>query len=236
MTLGPSCVEECVKRDRAFRVEGQCARQGGQVDAWKSTPLGVAVVDRTSDGTLAIHHVAVGDDGILLSGIWNLSDPSEGEVADRLAHWIVTGTRDGLEYTQDVLGADLPVVDLAGLVDACESAEESLQESWEKYRDAEPRKRANLKPLAARSWPTVAEDGDAAVTLSAAGVSPYPESTPVVMRDVLAFARLVQHVLLSWWELETERTSRAYLGGGERQPFPPDWLASHPPYWPGRGS
>lgn len=206
--------------------------RGGNVETWKATPLGVAVVDQTATRSLAVHHVAVRDDGIFLSGIWNLVNPQPVAVQDRLAHWIVTGTRDGLEQARDLIGTDLPAVDLAGLVDACESAEEALQASWQSYRDAAPQKRANLKPLAARSWPQVAEDGDAAAILIAAGIAPYPAGSGELLRDVLASARLVHHVLTTWWELETERTSRAYLGGGDRQAFPSQWLARHAPYWP----
>jgi hypothetical protein len=210
-----------------WRLHGRSA-----VENWRARPLGIAVVDRTGAGALAIHHVAVRDDGIFLSGIWVVEDSEPGGVNDRLAHWVVTGTRDGLERVRDLLRMDIPAVDLAGLVAACEDAEENLQTSWEEYREAEPRKRANLKPLGARAWPQVAEDGDAASTLVAAGISPYPDSAPEPMRDVLAFTRLVQYVMATWWELETERTSRSYLGGGERKLFPTQWLAHHVPYWP----
>ena len=200
---------------------------------WKAVPLGIAVVDEASDRSLVVHHVAVREDGIALSGIWQMDSPTPSQVNDRLAQWIVTGTRDGLERVSGILGADMPLVDLAGLVEACEGAEEALHGEWEQYRDAEPRKRANLKPLAARTWPRIAEDGDAATALAAAGISPYPDSAPEMMRDLLAHTRLVQHVVTTWWELETERTSRSYLGGGQgRDLFPTGWLTAHPPYWP----
>lgn len=200
---------------------------------WKAVPLGITVVDEASDGSLLIHHVAVREDGIALSGIWQMDTPKPHQVNDRLTHWIVTGTRDGLAKVSGILGADMALVDLAGLVEACEAAEVELQAQWEQYRDSEPRKRANLKPLAARTWPQISEDGDAATALTAAGISPYPDSTPALMRDLLAHTRLVQHVVTTWWELETERTSRSYLGGGlGRDLFPPDWLTAHPPYWP----
>jgi hypothetical protein len=164
--------------------------------------------------------------------MWLLEDPEPGIVRDLLTHFIVTGTRDGLDAASGLTGAALSTADLAALVEACESAEAHLRAAWQEYQDAEPRKRANLKPLGARAWPQVAEDGDAAAILTAAGTSPFPESTPAEARDLLARTKLVAKVLGIWWELETERTSRSYLPGGDRQLFPSAWLAANPPYWP----
>lgn len=196
---------------------------------WKSVPLGLAVVDET-EGGLAIHHVTT--DGAL-TGIWFLPDPTAKEVADRLAHWIVVGTQDGIKRTEAVLGEPVGSADLAGLVDAAKEALDYLEATWQDYRDAEPKKRANLVPLAAKTWPTIADDGDAAAILSRVGVTPFPESTPADMRDVLALARLVQYLVTMWADLETERTSRPYLHDGTpARPLPPAWSESNPPWWP----
>ena len=201
------------------------------MDGWKATPLGVAVVDQTPSGAFGVHHVCVSADGVRLSGMWLLDNPEPGMVRDLLTHFIVTGTRDGLDAARGLTGDALSTVDLAALVEACEEAEAQLQAAWQEHQDAEPRKRANLKPLDAKAWPQVADDGDAA-DLTAAGTSPFPESTPTEARDLLAHTKLVAKVVGTWWELETERTSRSYLPSGDRQLFPAAWLAANPPYWP----
>ena len=115
-----------------------------------------------------------------------------------------------------------------------EDAEQALVETWVAYRDEEPKKRAKLKPLAARTWPAVGEDGDAAKILKRVGRSPYPDSTPTNMRDIIALARLVGYVMETWYDLEAERISRAYLNEGDttRRLYPPEWLAKYPPFWP----
>lgn len=204
------------------------------MDNWKDKPLGIAVVDESKMGTLLIHHVTVGAEGIGLSGIWELIDPSPNEVSDRLTHYIIIGTRDGIDRTEQIIGQPIRSADLAGFVAACEAADEALNEAWQEYQDEEPKKRAHLKPLAARSWPAVSEDGDAAKILKRVGRTPHPPTTPTLTRDVLSLANLVKYVIETWYELETDRMSRAYLNQGdtERRLYPTEWLNQFPPYWP----
>lgn len=203
---------------------------------WKNLPLGFALVDESKSGALLVHHVSVSSDGTSFTGMWKFPDPESEPtvVRDRLTHRIVVGTRDGMSRAEKVLGHAVTSANLAGLVAACEEAEQGLVETWEAYRDEEPKKRANLKPLAARTWPAVGEDGDAAKILKRVGKAAYPDSSPRESRDILALARLVSYVIDTWYDLETDRTSRAYLNAGDttRRLYPPDWLAHFPPYWP----
>jgi hypothetical protein len=203
---------------------------------WKDFPLGIAVVDESKDGSLLIHHVPIRDTKkeTRLSGIWKLSDPTTREVNDRISHWIIIGTRDGVERTESVLGHPIETADLAEFVAACEEANEALNDVWQEYQDEEPRKRLNLTPLAARSWPAIGEDGDAARIMKRVGQIPYPPSAPTEMRDILVLANLVKYVADTWYDLETDRISRAYLNRGDiqRRLYPKDWFAKFSPYWP----
>ena len=203
---------------------------------WKDVPLGFALVDESNAGALIVHHVSVSDEGAKFTGMWEFLDPENQPtvVRDRLTHWIVIGTRDGIDRAEKVMGHIVTSADLAGLVLACEKAEQELVETWEVYRDEEPKKRANLKPLAARTWPSVSEDGDAAKILKRVGKLPFPESTPNDSRDILALARLIAYVIDTWFDLETDRISRAYLNEGDviRRLYPTEWLTQFPPYWP----
>ena len=196
---------------------------------WQSAPLGMAVVDETAGG-LAIHHITIDGD---LTGIWFLPAPSRAEVIDRLAHWIVVGTKDGIDRTEAILEESVGSADLAGLVAAAEEAQDSLETAWLKYKEGESKKRANLKPLAAPSWPLITADGDAATILGRIGRQPFCDSTPEAMRDVLALARLVQYLVMLWRDLEMERTSRTYVSDGTPpMPLPPQWVDRNPPWWP----
>ncbi len=201
---------------------------------WKLDPLGFAVVDETNLGGLAIHHVSIRDEGVFFTGAWILRGPQPKEIQDRLSHRIPIGTVDGIKRIEAILGESFHSADLTDLVAACETAEESLNATWREYQSEEPKKRVNLVPLAARTWPAVTEDGDAARILKQIGKQPHPESTPPEMRDVLALARLVGYISETWYELEGERISRAYLNEGDtnRSLYPPAWLKAHPPYWP----
>jgi hypothetical protein len=146
---------------------------------------------------------------------------------------VIVGTRDGMERTHAVLGEHMGSADLSGLVSACVDATAELEASWQEYKDAEPKKRANLVPLNAPAWPEITEDGDAARILTAVGRAPFAADTPDDARDVLALANLVRYVAESWWELEAERTRRTYLNdGAPRRLLPPDWVAANPCWWP----
>lgn len=205
------------------------------MEAWKERPLGFALVDESTSGALLVHHVSVRDeDGICMSGLWEFPDPDPQIVRDRLTHRIIIGTRDGIARTEKVLGHSIDSADLAGFVTSCENAEVALNQMWLEYRDEEPKKRANLKPLSARTWPAVSEDGDAAKILKRVGRRPYSLGTPKEMRDIIALSQLVAYVIETWYELETDRTSRGYLNQGERERnlYPPEWVAQFPPYWP----
>lgn len=205
------------------------------MEAWKARPLGFALVDESNSGALLVHHVSVRDeDGITMSGLWDFPDPDPQIVRDRLTHRIIIGTRDGIARTEKILGHSINSADLAGFVTACEEVDEALNNIWREYQNEEPKKRSNLKPLAARSWPPISEDGDAARILKRVGRVPYPSTTPTEVRDVLALANLVKYVVDTWYELETDRISRAYLNQGDtqRRLYPVDWVAKFPPYWP----
>jgi hypothetical protein len=206
------------------------------MDEWKALPpLGFAVVDETRSGLLAINHVSVHEElGITRSGSWLLSNPDPWDVRDRLTHRILVGTDDGIRLTESTLKESLPSADLSEMVQDCEEAERLLNRTWQAYRDAEPKKRAKLKPLNAPKWPTITKDGDAARILKRVGKRGYPDSAPVEMRDVLALSSLVVYILDAWFELESERLGRAYLRGEEedRLLYPPNWLARHSAYWP----
>jgi len=204
------------------------------MDEWKMKPLGFAIVDEAKSGNLLIHHVSIREEGVFFSGLWNLQGVDPKGVQDRLTHWLIVGTRDGIAHAETLLGQEIHAADLAGLVAACEEADKSLNETWLEYRDEEPKKRANLKPLAARIWPAVGEDGDAAKILKRVGQSPFPQSTPIETRDILALAKLVAYVIETWYDLETDRLFRKYLNDeeGQRNLYPSEWLSKHHPYWP----
>lgn len=214
-------------------MESDYAR-GESMEDWKSQPLGFALVDQAKSGNLLIHHVSIREEGVFFTGLWSLNNPDSKIVQDRLTHWLITGTRDGMAQIEAVLGENIHAANLAGLVTACEKADKSLNEIWQEYRDEEPRKRANLKPLAARTWPMVGEDGEAAKILKRVGRSPFPQSAPNETRDILALANLVSYVIETWYDLETDRLSRKYLQMDEdkRHLYPPEWLNKHRPYWP----
>jgi len=201
---------------------------------WKLDPLGFAVVDETQKGDLAIHHVSIRDEGVFYTGAWVLRGPSSKEIQDRLRHWIPIGTVDGITKIKATIKESFTSANLTTLVTACEAAEDSLNETWREYQNKEPKKRANLVPLGAHTWPSVTKDVDAARILKQIGRQPPPESTPSEMRGVLALARLVGYISETWYELEGERISRAYLNNGDtrRAKYPPTWLKAHPPYWP----
>jgi hypothetical protein len=205
------------------------------MESWRKEPLGFALVDETTSGTLAIHHVSVREElGVAPTGAWLLEDPDPGVVRDLLTHRVIDGTSDGVRLTESIIRESVEPARLSGLVEACEAAEQELTAAWELYRDEEPVKRANLVPLKARTWPTFTEDGDAATILERVGKRPYSPDTPVEMRDIISLATLVRYVVEAWFDLETERITRAYLNGGntERSLYPPDWAKDHPPYWP----
>ena len=149
------------------------------METWQAKPLGFAIVDETSRGNLAVHHVSILEDGIFASGLWDLpAGIPKKEIQDRITHWIIVGTSDGIAATKKICGETLQSADLSGLVGACEAEEARLQAEWEKYRDFEPKKRSKLKPLAARNWPAVQDDGDAAKLLKKVGRRPYVDQTP----------------------------------------------------------
>lgn len=199
-------------------------------------PLGFAVVDETTKRHLAIHHVSILEEGILASGLWDLPiETPRSEIQDRITGWIVVGTNDGIAALNERLGQEVKSADLSGLVDACETEEARLQAEWEQYRDQEPRKRSKLKPLTARNWPAVQDDGDAARLLKRVGRRPYVAETPRDMRDIIAFSRLIIYIMETWYELEGERLGRHYLHTDDdhhRELFPPQWLKGHPPFCP----
>lgn len=201
---------------------------------WQVQPLGFAIVDETRPGVLVVHHVSIDDEHVASTGLWELVKPQAERTRNLLTHRIPLGTLDGVRLTEKILGERLRSADLAGLVAACESAEVQLNETWEAYRDEEPKKRANLKPLQARNWPLISSDGDAARILENIGRKPFPSTTPKDMRDILALANLTRYIIETWYELESERISRAYLRGNSeaRDLYPPAWLSSNPPYWP----
>ena len=205
------------------------------MEPWKARPLGFAIVDEPPSSALAVHHVSVTDDGVSASGLWKLPlERHKADVANLLTHWVPIGTRDGIAATNKVLGKKVVSADLASLVSMCEASESQLQADWSAYQELEPKKRANLKPLAARTWPAVAEDEDAARLLRKLGKAPYPLHTPSDMQDIIAMSRLVMTIADTWFELESERLSRSYLAGAEteRKLYPPEWLLTHSPYWP----
>lgn len=202
--------------------------------SWKHVPLGFALLDESKKGAVLVHHVSIGANGTSMTGLWDFADPEPQVVQDLITHRIVMGTRDGIERAEKVLGRKLKSARLAELVAACEEADEALNAAWLEYRDEEPKKRAHLKPLAARTWPPISEDGDAARILKRAGLVPFPSTTPADTRDIIALSRLVEYVVNTWYDLETDRLSRSYLNEGdtERRLYPPDWLDKYPPFWP----
>lgn len=205
------------------------------MDTWQRESLGFALVDETAAGTLAVHHVSVSEElGVLPTGAWLLPDPDPGAVRDLLTQRVIDGTSDGVRLAQSITQEQIAPARLSGLVEACEKSERELIEVWESYRDEQPVKRAKLVPLKAPTWPEFTEDGDAATILQRVGKRPYSPDTPVEMRDIIALSNLVRYVVEAWYELETERISRAFLNGGntERNLYPTDWAAAHPPYWP----
>jgi hypothetical protein len=203
---------------------------------WKSKPLGIAVVDQTIDGGLAIHHVTVNEDPVSLSGIWYFPNPRVEDVAPRLAHWIVSGTRDGMEQVEKLRGEQIRNADLAGLVAACQEAQEDLEARWQQAKVDEPVTRKNLTPLGAPTWPVITEDGQAAEFLNRVGIVASAGGQYSQLDDILALAKLTQYILESWENLETERRSRGYLNDGdedrERRLFPVAWAEVNTPWWP----
>ena len=204
--------------------------------SWQQEPLGFVLVDETRRGQLAIHHVSISSEsGVSFTGAWHFSNPEPMVVRTLMTQRIIVGTADGISLTQSLLGDDVGSAELSGLVDACEATQAELQTSWETYRDGELRAHANLKPLKAPTWPKIGKDGDAATILRRVGKAAYPATTPTLMRDIIALANLLRYVMEAWFELETDRISRAYLHGGDdvRRLYPPAWLAVYGPYWPG---
>ena len=234
-TSKPSSEAATSELSRLASTLGHVNGEGGIVEAWKERPLAFAPVDESKSGAILVQLVSVREvDGVSMTGLWELSDPDNQAVRDLLTHRILIGTRDGIDHAEKILGHSIDSADLAGLVAACEEAEATLNDRWLEYRDEEPKKRVSLKPLAARSWPAVTEDGDAAKILKRVGRTPYPSNTHKEMRDIIALSRLVSYVIETWYDLETDRTSRSYLNEGdkERLLYPPEWLAQFQPYWP----
>jgi hypothetical protein len=196
---------------------------------WNEKVLGIATVDLTPQGNLAVSHVSVDADGARLTGTWLLISPTTVELENLLAQWILVGTRDGVGRVSKVLGREMPSADLRELVGACELAETQLQEAWVSYRDDEPKKRANLVPPNWPSWPRVNDDHTAAQILVELGRLPYSEGTPLELRDILALTKLVKYVVDCWQELESERLARAYLAAGDpsRNLLPAGWIRTN---------
>lgn len=209
------------------------------MEAWQEKPLGFTLVDETKKGALAVHHVSVSEKdserkGVTLTGAWLLPDPDPQTVRNLLSHRITVGTIDGIALAERIIREKFGSADLAVLVASCEKVEADLNATWQEYRDAEPKKRENLKPLNAPTWPAIGDDGDAARILKRVGKKPYADGTPTEMRDILSLAYLVRFIMGAWYDLETERISRAYLRGEDesRNLYPPTWLAQHRVYWP----
>lgn len=200
--------------------------------AWDHKPLGIAVVDETIDAALAIEHVTVGDAGAVLSGAWVLPDPTASDVDTLLRQWIVIGTRDGIDRVSRNLGRPVASADLRDLVAACQSAEATILARWQAYKDEEPKKRANLVPVRAPTWPKVQRNADAVEILRGLGRIAVPPGCAEEMKDVLAPARLVEYVINAWQELESERLSRPYLAASDprRATLPAAWLTANQPY------
>ena len=198
--------------------------------SWMNCPLGIAVVDETPSGDLAVEHVSIKEDGATLSGAWLLQEPRPADLNNLLTQWIIIGTRGGIERVSKTLGSEIRGADLRDLVAACVDAEEAIVAAWQTYKDEKPKNRAHLVPVRAPSWPIVHEDGDASDILVSLGRLAVPSGCPDEMHDVLALARLVQYVVDCWQELETDRLSRRYLAAldATRSVLPQSWVDANP--------
>lgn len=197
-------------------------------------PLGIAVVTQAGKGFAAINHVKITKETVSmkklddvewkyatnLSGAWKVSLAESALISDLCRNHVVVYDRPIPEFAN----LYFQVGELGNYLNSIKGCADQLMETWEDHVAAEPKKRKTLVRPALPLLPifNVKAVGAAAV-LESLGKAGSTSGTPNEMAELVAMSRLVMYLASSWVEIESQRTTRKYLGLGPRNPrqFPP---------------
>ena len=215
--------------------------QENEIPRWAN----LAIVSFNKTIGCVIETISVTEDSCELSGAWHFSSSSDPSVATILHNRLIItlGMPEGqFDYKRyKSLKIDIP----AFIADAGESARQGVMtfnafvqadaREYAAYMAIPPKERKllpklnkrNLEPLIAKNWDLSFEENNPEFTLRQLRKREEITGTPAPVKNVIAVAWLVKHLVDRWRDDEIERKGRTYMypENISLQILPETWLS-----------
>jgi hypothetical protein len=187
----------------------------------------IAIFDLTLDSKVAISAISVTPNEVVLSGAWVLPQINTKDISLILSERLAIPLSPEAEKLFSANEFGYRKVSLADFFSEAKDDAKSGLDSFNVYKDQDPKKRKILVAPTFYDWDEAPNLLQAASVLNLLGMKDEYDGTAPEMRPVLAAARLVQFFVLKWHADESARTGRKYVDGADAQItiLPKSWLS-----------
>lgn len=189
----------------------------------------IAIFDLAEDSKIAISVISVisvTPNEVVLSGAWVLPQNNKIDISLILSNRLAIPLSPEAEKLFSEKEFEFRKVSLSDFFSEAKDDAKSGLQSFNQYKDQDPKKRKNLVEPGFYDWNEAPNLLQAPWILNSLGMTDQYEGTAPEMRPILAAARLVQFFIVKWHSDELARTGRKYVDGtdAELTILPRSWV------------
>jgi hypothetical protein len=188
----------------------------------------IAIVEMHSNEKVTIESISVSKGECVLSGAWEFSANDKQNIASVVSNKLIIALGNESIVSTFLDNSELKFLKAKPfLLEAKKAASDALL-AYELFKSEDVKKRKKMVEPSFFAWPEDLNFNQSAEYLESIGKMAVPASTPAVMRNTLAAARLIKFLVEMWQLDEQERVNRKYVDGTDAEItiLPESWLIS----------
>jgi hypothetical protein len=186
----------------------------------------IAIVEMHSNEKVTIESISVSKGECVLSGAWEFSANDKQNIASVVSNKLIIALGNESIVSTFLDNSELKFLKAKPfLLEAKKAASDALL-AYELFKSEDVKKRKKMVEPSFFAWPEDLNFNQSAEYLESIGKMAVPASTPAVMRNTLAAARLIKFLVEMWQLDEQERVNRKYVDGTDAEItiLPESWL------------
>ena len=188
----------------------------------------IAIVEMHSNEKVTIESISVSKGECVLSGAWEFAANDKQNIASVVSNKLIIALGNESIVSTFLDNSELKFLKAKPfLLEAKKAASDALL-AYELFKSEDVKKRKKMVEPSFFAWPEDLNFNQSAEYLESIGKMAVPASTPAVMRNTLAAARLIKFLVEMWQLDEQERVNRKYVDGTDAEItiLPESWLIS----------
>jgi hypothetical protein len=188
----------------------------------------LAIVEIHSNEKITIESISVSKGECVLSGAWEFSTDNKRDIISVLSNKLIIALGNESEVEAFLDNSELKFLNAKPFLLEAKKAASDATLAYELFKSEDAKKRKNIVEPTFFKWPEELDFNKSADYMESIGKIAVTASTPAVMKNTLAAARLVKFLVEMWQLDEQERVNRKYVDGTDAEItiLPESWLIS----------